>query len=70
MKYEINESDVLELLGQFEEINKLMDQRIVDLHKVPGASQARHAYIYYRSLLWESKDKFTNSIKLVKPETT
>lgn len=43
-------SEALELLKRLE---KLMDERIVDLHEIKGMMQARHAYCYYRKCIWE-----------------
>ena len=41
-----------ELQQCIDELNELEDyltERIVDLHEVKGAMQARHAYIFYRA---------------------
>lgn len=47
-------NEALELLN---DLDKLLTERIEELHKIQGMQQARHAYIYYRSLLWEINDK-------------
>lgn len=47
-------NQALELLN---DLDNLLTERIEELHKIQGMQQARHAYIYYRSLLWEINDK-------------
>ena len=39
------------------ELDKLLTERIADLYEIQGMVQARHAYIYYRSLLWKIGDE-------------
>jgi hypothetical protein len=43
--------DAVELL---EELSKLLDERIVDLHQIKGMMQSRHAYCYYRKYVWDA----------------
>ena len=45
-----------ETLEKIKELDDLLTERIVDLHGVKGLMQARHAYIFYRKLLWEIRD--------------
>jgi hypothetical protein len=40
-----------------DDLTKLMDDRISDLYQIKGAMQARHAYIYYRSLVWKAVEE-------------
>lgn len=47
-------NQALELLN---DLDNLLTERIEELHKIQGMQQARHAYIYYRSLLWKINDK-------------
>jgi hypothetical protein len=45
-----------ELLEKINEFDSLLTERISDLHEIKGMMQARHAYIFYRKLLWEIRD--------------
>ena len=40
-----------------DDLTKLMDDRVSDLYQIKGAMQARHAYIYYRSLVWKAVEE-------------
>ena len=44
-------------LDTIKTLDDLMTERIEELHKIQGMQQARHAYIYYRSLLWEIEEQ-------------
>lgn len=46
--------DTKEAFQILKQLEKLLDERITDLHEVKGGMQARHAYIYYRKLVWEA----------------
>ena len=69
MNYKIKSKDLTEVLDEIKEIDNLLTERIVDLNNenvrisVIGGAQARHAYIYYRSLLWKVRDKLIKSAK-------
>ena len=56
MKYEIEKEKVDELIDMIKEFDKLLTERISDLYEIKGMMQARHAYVFYRKLLWEIKD--------------
>jgi len=45
-----------ELLEKIKDLDDLLTDRISDFHEVKGLMQARHAYMYYRKLLWEIRD--------------
>lgn len=49
-----HKKEAILLLGDIEE---LLTERIVELAEVTGFKQARHAYIYYRSLLYDVRDE-------------
>jgi hypothetical protein len=66
MKYEIEIQKVNDLLEKVDEFEKLLTERIFDLHEIKGMMQARHAYIFYRKLLWEIKESLTDNLKKVK----
>lgn len=66
MKYEIENEKVKDFFNVIAELQKLLDERIVDLHEVRGGMQSRHAYCYYRKLLWEAKDIMRDNLKEIK----
>lgn len=58
MNNSINSShQVIEMINDLE---KLLTERIEELHKVQGMQQARHAYIFYRNSLDDIKRKLLN----------
>jgi len=63
MVYKISEEKLNESLDLIDELEELLDERIVDLHKVKGAIQARHAYCYYRARVWEIKSSLLHDLK-------
>ena len=65
MKYEIEQSKANGILEKYDELDKLLTERISDLHEVKGMMQGRHAYIFYRKLLWEIKESFISALKEV-----
>jgi hypothetical protein len=65
MKYEIEQSKANGILEKYDELDKLLTERISDLHEIKGMMQRRHAYIFYRKLLWEIKESFVSALKEV-----
>ena len=63
MKYEIEDHKTRAILEKYDELDKLLTERISDLHEIKGMMQARHAYIFYRKLLWGIKELFVASLK-------
>ena len=53
--------NALELL---DDLAKMMDDRIVELHKAQGGQQARHAYIFYREKVWNAMRELNQGIKI------
>ena len=53
-KNDENLNDALEILN---DLSKLLDDRVSDLHQVKGGMQARHCYIFYRSQVWDAMSK-------------
>ena len=53
--------NALELL---DDLAKMMDDIIVELHKVQGGQQARHAYIFYREKVWNAMRELNQGIKI------
>lgn len=66
MKSVINTFNVAKFSEQIKDLDGLLTERISELHQVKGMQQCRHAYIYYRSLLWEARDTIINNVKEVK----
>lgn len=46
---------VEEVMDTLRELEKLLEERIVDFYDVKGMQQARHAYCFYRKYVWEAK---------------
>jgi hypothetical protein len=65
MKHEIESEKVKDFFQIISDLENLLDERIVDLHEVRGGMQARHAYCYYRKLLWEAKYIIRDNLKEV-----
>lgn len=55
MKYQIETEKAKQVFESIDELEKLLTDRISDLHDIKGMMQSRHAYILYRKLLWEIK---------------
>ena len=54
--YKLTEEKRREIFESIGDLETLLDDRIVDLGKMGiGYTQGRHAYIYYRKILWELK---------------
>ena len=66
MKYEIEKEKASELFADINELDKLLTERISDLHEIKGMMQARHAYIFYRERLWGIRDFLKTNFKEVK----
>lgn len=46
--------DVSDTIEELTDLSKMFDDRISDCYQVKGAQQARHAFILYRSVLWNA----------------
>ncbi len=66
MKHEIEGERLKEVQDSIETLEKLLDERIADLHQVKGGMQSRHAYCYYRQLLWNAKYILRDNVKPAK----
>ena len=66
--YKISADDLISFNESVHELEILLDERIVDLHEVKGAMQARHAYCFYREKLWEVKRYINENVKETKSE--
>lgn len=69
MEYRIKKKEVDDIFDTVDELEKLLTDRIGDLHEVKGGMQARHAYILYRKLLWEAKYLMRDSLQEVKSKS-
>lgn len=67
MDYKINQEVAIDALDTIKELEDLLTERIADLHEVKGCMQARHAYIFYRKLLWETKHKLEDNLEPITP---
>ena len=65
MKYKIKENNVKEFFSIVKDLEDRLTERISDLSNVKGGMQSRHAYIYYRSLLYEAKYIIRDNLKEV-----
>ena len=63
MKYEIKEKTVKDLFELFDDLEEMLTDKISELHKVKGHQTERHAFSYYRKLLWESRYLVRDNIK-------
>lgn len=62
MKYTTDGKKMTEVLDEIKDLDKLLTERISDMHEVRGMMQARHAYIFYRERLWRIKDMLLESL--------
>jgi len=69
MEYKIENEKIKDFFEVVDEIERLLTDRISDLHEVKGGMQARHAYILYRKLLLEAKYLMRDSLKEIKPKS-
>ena len=63
MKQKIKEINLSKILSQIAEFDDLLTERISDFHEIKGMMQARHAYVFYRKLLWEIRDTLRSTPK-------
>ena len=69
MEYKIEKEKVSDFFEVVDNLEKLLTDRISDLHEVKGGMQARHAYMLYRKLLWETKYLMRDNLKEIKPKS-
>ena len=69
MDYKIENDKVKDFFEVVDDLEKLLTERISDLHNVKGGMQARHAYCYYRSLLWDAKYLMRDNLKEIKTKS-
>ena len=65
MKYEIEKEKVDEIYENLSELDEFLTERITDLFKVKGFAQSRHAYVFYRSFLWEIRRLMKSNLVLI-----
>jgi hypothetical protein len=46
--------DVSDTIEELSDLSKMFDDRISDCYQVKGLQQARHAFILYRSVVWNA----------------
>ena len=59
---EISEDDFDDIIIELEDIDKILTERISDLHQIKGAMAERHSFIYYRKLICDLKDNLNKKI--------
>lgn len=64
--YEISSDKADNILSELDELEKLLNERVADLHEIKGMMQARHAYIFYRNTLMNARIKLRDSLKEIK----
>lgn len=69
MEYKIEKEKVSDFFEVVDDLEKLLTDRISDLHEVKGGMQARHAYILYRKLVWEAKYLMRDNLKEIKQKS-
>lgn len=69
MDYKIENGKVKDFFEVVDDLEKLLTERISDLHEVRGGMQSRHAYCYYRKLLWDAKYLMRDNLKEIKPKS-
>jgi len=51
-----------------QELSKLLDDRIADLHEIKGVQHYRHCYVYYRSLVYDAWFTMRNELEREKKQ--
>lgn len=69
MEYKIENKKVEDFFEVVDDLEKVLTERISDLHGVKGGMQSRHAYCYYRKLLWEAKYLMRDNLKEIKKKS-
>lgn len=65
MDYKISAETIEDIEESIASLESLLTDRIVDLHKVRGGVQGRHAYILYRNTLMEVKQLLKDNLRKV-----
>ena len=55
-KLEFTENDYSKIFELIRDLSLFFDERISELHEVKGGMKDRHAFILYRSILWQIRD--------------
>ena len=66
MKYEIETKKADDVVERIDSLERLLTERISDLHEIKGCMGERHSYMYYRKLLWEIKYELSQSLTEIK----
>ena len=69
MEYKIKQDQIEHAFEVIDDLDHLLTERISDLHEVKGGKQSRHAYIFYRSKLWDIRYILKENLKEIKPES-
>lgn len=60
---------IKQVMDTLKDLEKLLDERIVDFYEVKGAMQARHAYCFYRDYVWKSQYALRDMLAASKEES-
>ena len=66
MEYKIDSKKVSDSFDVIDGLEKLLTERISELHQVKGAMQERHVFVFYRKLLWEAKHIISKNLEEIK----
>jgi len=69
MDYKISEEKIQEFYEDMDEIEKFLNGRVQELLEVKGGQSERHAFIFYRRLLWDVKYLIRDNIEEIKSPT-
>lgn len=50
------DQQIQDALEELNELEKLLTERISDMYEIKGMMQARHAYIFYRQKVYNTRD--------------
>ena len=60
--HQIDSNKVKIIMQNIEELERLLTETIHDIHDQKGMSLQKHAFTYYRKLLWEAKNTMRDSL--------
>lgn len=69
MNYQISKLELDQIHEEIKCLENRLTDMISDLHQVKGGVQARHSFMYYRSILYGVKYRLTEKCKPLKDET-
>jgi len=61
-KTQKNKELVKEVMDELDSLAEYFDARISDLHNIKGGAAERHAFVYYRKIIWEQTYKLRDEV--------